>query len=85
MHIPFQCNLRRRMSQYLAEGFYLKSNLHTPCGERMPQYMKMHILNAASLAVSLDVILQGARLYYFILLSGQQKCVGRRFAGINFT
>ena len=52
------------MSQHLAEGFYLKSHLNAPCCECMPQHVKMHILNVASLTVFFDVILQGTRLNY---------------------
>lgn len=64
MNIPLQRNLRRRMSQHLAEGFYLKSHLNAPCCERVPQHVKMHILNVASRTVFFDVILQGTRLNY---------------------
>ena len=65
MNIPLQGDLRRGVSEHLAERFDLKSDLDTSGGEGVPERVKVNVLNTAGGAVLLYLELQYTRLYIF--------------------
>ena len=85
MNVTLKRDPRRRVSQYLAERFYFKSDLNASCREGVPQYMKMKIVYTAVFAVFFYVGLQNPRFNKFCFAPRQQKRVRRGVADFFFT
>lgn len=84
VNVELQRRFNVRVTEQLADAFYIRACFHTSRRKRVPQRMKAAVPNAAAPQKHRELILAGARIHRSVCTTGHQIGIWRELRGNPF-